>query len=373
MPFAQDLVRERAIPIGGTAEITLFVTDNDNEPFPIPAGAVVRADVKEDPEGVPVISKTSVDPGQILIDPDQSANPGKLTIFLTKADTFAREPDVIFWDVLVIDGTDLRYPVEPGSKIEFARAITLEDAPAPAFTGAAYEREPTIAVPLGNSGVEITTGIVSVPGSNIGLAIKLENEVTGGTVVVTVKAEGVPLISLTLNTSTPGKRLTTIPIPNVSQFNAGDEITVEVVGTGYANLAAAASTISVNVLLSIDSPLLLTSSLERLVTAAVPVGGSVSEFTTGIIAIPFSAVGLSAKLEDDVTAGSVTVNLKVEGVVKMTVILDTSNPFKKFDTELPGVLRGVAGDEISIEVIGAAYDNVGSVTSAISVNALLSP
>ena len=50
-----------------------------------------------------------------------------------------------------------------------------------------------------------------------------------------------------------------------------------------------------------------------------------------------------------------------------------SNPFKKFDNELPGVLRGVAGDEVSIEVIGAAYDNAGSITSAVSVNALLSP
>jgi len=114
------------------------------------------------------------------------------------------------------------------------------------------------------------------------------------------------------------------------------------------------------------------STYERNVEATVAQGTNAEvEYTTGHATFQGSAIGVSASLNDVVTAGSITVNLKVGGVTVLTATLDTTNTIFDRDIESVGVHDLVAGDEIEIGIATTSLVTTGAGTPGITVNVTL--
>jgi len=113
------------------------------------------------------------------------------------------------------------------------------------------------------------------------------------------------------------------------------------------------------------------ASYERLVTALVDPGAlATTEQTTGAIAFGGSLLGFSARLEDAVTAGTIAVNVKVNGVTKLTDTLSTTQTTFIRAAAGVGTYPVVAGDNVSVEIVPTSYTNSGSVVSGITVNVM---
>lgn len=110
---------------------------------------------------------------------------------------------------------------------------------------------------------------------------------------------------------------------------------------------------------------------ERAATFGIPIGSSVDEATLGRIVVQGSLVGLSAEIVLPVTAGTVTVNAKVNGVTKLTVVLSTVDPSFKQTSVSPLLHPVTPSDQVSVEVVGAGYANTGSLPSGLTVNVIL--
>jgi hypothetical protein len=110
---------------------------------------------------------------------------------------------------------------------------------------------------------------------------------------------------------------------------------------------------------------------ERDATFGVPLGSSSDEATLGRVLIAGTLLGLSAEITLPVTAGTVTVNAKVNGIVKLTVVLSTTDPTVKQTVVAPGVHPLMAADQISIEIVGVGHSNAGVVPSGLTVNAVI--
>ena len=111
---------------------------------------------------------------------------------------------------------------------------------------------------------------------------------------------------------------------------------------------------------------------ERSVESAVAVGSLTTEQTTGHTTFGGSAIGLSVRIEEAVTTGTVTVNLKVGGATKLTAVLDTTSSTSIRVSAPLGMWKHGADENVSIEIIAASYDNSGSITSGITAVATLS-
>ena len=92
-----------------------------------------------------------------------------------------------------------------------------------------------------------------------------------------------------------------------------------------------------------------------------------TERTTGHSTYGGSVVGLSARVEDAVTAGTITCNVKVDGVTVLTAVLDTTNSTSRVVRAPIGVHKFAADKNISVEFVPSAYDNAGSVPSSVTV------
>lgn len=110
---------------------------------------------------------------------------------------------------------------------------------------------------------------------------------------------------------------------------------------------------------------------EREATFSVPLGASNDEATIGRVIAFGSVIGLSAELTRPVTTGTVTVNLKVNGVIELTVVLSTGNPTYLQTTVAPGTVPVAAGDQISVQVVGASYANADALDGGLTVNVLI--
>ena len=110
---------------------------------------------------------------------------------------------------------------------------------------------------------------------------------------------------------------------------------------------------------------------ERTGTFGIPVGDSGVESTYGRVMFPGSLVGVSAEINKDVTGGTITVDVKVNGAVKLTVQLDTSSPTFAQATVTGGTHPVAAGDQISVEYTASGYANVGSLDAGLTVNVCL--
>jgi hypothetical protein len=110
---------------------------------------------------------------------------------------------------------------------------------------------------------------------------------------------------------------------------------------------------------------------ERAAIFSVPIGASSDDTTLGRIAVQGSLIGLSAEIDLPVTAGTVTVNAKVNGVTKLTVVLSTTDPSVKQTVVSPVLYPVMSADQVSVEVVGVGYNNTGSLTSGLTVNVVL--
>jgi hypothetical protein len=109
-------------------------------------------------------------------------------------------------------------------------------------------------------------------------------------------------------------------------------------------------------------------STERLATFTVAPGTDTVEAVLGRVIFPGSVIGLSAELTEARTAGTVTINLKVNSVTKIAVVLDGANPTSLQNTEAVDTHPVATDDAISVEVISAGYDNAGSVVAGLTAN-----
>jgi hypothetical protein len=107
---------------------------------------------------------------------------------------------------------------------------------------------------------------------------------------------------------------------------------------------------------------------ERMSMETVDPGALVTtERTVGHAIYGGSIVGVSARVEDAVTAGSITVNVKADGVTKLTAVLDTTNSTSRVVRAEIGQQTFAADENISVEFVPSAYDNAGSIASAVTV------
>lgn len=110
-----------------------------------------------------------------------------------------------------------------------------------------------------------------------------------------------------------------------------------------------------------------TSVTERQAGTVVPTGNNTKELDIGGVIYPGSALAISGKLEDPVTAGSVFVRLKVNGVVKLTATLNVGAPSFAADIEAAGVHLLVSADVLTVEVEASGYGNAGSSPSGLAI------
>ena len=92
-----------------------------------------------------------------------------------------------------------------------------------------------------------------------------------------------------------------------------------------------------------------------------------TERTTGHSTYGGSVVGISARVEDAVTAGTITCNVKVDGVIVLTAVLDSTNSTSRVVRAAVGLHEFAADKNISVEFVPSAYDNAGSVPSSVTV------
>jgi hypothetical protein len=122
----------------------------------------------------------------------------------------------------------------------------------------------------------------------------------------------------------------------------------------------------------VESPEIVASAggvYERHASFGVAVGASTQEATVGRIQFPGSLIGLSAHLELPVTAGTIDINVKVNTVTKLTATLNTTDTEVVFDTGAVGLHALSQSDEVTVEAVATGYDNSGSLTSGLVVNA----
>lgn len=99
---------------------------------------------------------------------------------------------------------------------------------------------------------------------------------------------------------------------------------------------------------------------------------STAEISLGRVPVGFSVVGLTAEVADTVSAGTVTVNVKVNSGTVLTVELDSvTNPIYDLDQALTGDYSVGPTDTLTLELIVAGYENAGAAASTLEVNVAL--
>jgi hypothetical protein len=111
-----------------------------------------------------------------------------------------------------------------------------------------------------------------------------------------------------------------------------------------------------------------TKAYERTGTFGVPVGSSTNEATYGRIIFDGSIIGLSAELTRAVTAGTVTVNIKVNAAIVANIVLDLTDPEYKQATYTGGLLAILTGDQVSAEVVTDGYTNADTLDAGLTIN-----
>ena len=138
----------------------------------------------------------------------------------------------------------------------FKRAV---DALLGAATSSTTERTAGVFVPVGNSTQEIVLGSVIYPGSALAISGQLDEAVTSGSITLNFKVQGSVVFSTTLNTANP-TFAAQVEAAGAHPISLADALTIEIVGTVYANAAAATSGLALTAVISNDlttSPLTL--------------------------------------------------------------------------------------------------------------------
>lgn len=112
------------------------------------------------------------------------------------------------------------------------------------------------------------------------------------------------------------------------------------------------------------------STFERHASFGVNIGPSTQEATLGRITFSGSVIGLSIHAEDATTAGTLTVNVKVNGGTTLSAVLDSgANTESNFATASTGTHVIAQDDEVTVEVIAnGTYDNTPSGITGVVIN-----
>jgi hypothetical protein len=115
------------------------------------------------------------------------------------------------------------------------------------------------------------------------------------------------------------------------------------------------------------------STYERNVEATVAQGTNAEvEYTTGPTSFQGSAIGLAVGLNgDDVTGGSIDVDLKVAGATVLTTSLNTTDTIFSRALATPGAHALGSGDEITVGITTTSLTTTGGGTPPLSVNVML--
>ena len=114
------------------------------------------------------------------------------------------------------------------------------------------------------------------------------------------------------------------------------------------------------------------SITERGAGIVIPQGNSSTEVKLGGVVYPGSVIAIAGFLDESVTGGSIALNLKVNGVVKLTASLTTGSPSFASLLENPGDFPILSSDEITVEIVGTSYVNAGAIPSGLAVTVALS-
>jgi hypothetical protein len=114
------------------------------------------------------------------------------------------------------------------------------------------------------------------------------------------------------------------------------------------------------------------STYERNVETTVSGTAATVTYTTGSANFDGSAVGISATLiEDTVTAGTVTVELKIDSSVVLTALLDTTNTAYARAAAPIGIYPVSAGDTIEVDVTTSSLTTTSAGRPGLVINTTL--
>jgi len=110
------------------------------------------------------------------------------------------------------------------------------------------------------------------------------------------------------------------------------------------------------------------STYERMTTDMAETGGFFNvNRTLGHTIYGGSIVGLSVRVEDAVTAGSITVIVYVDGIATLVGVLDATNPTSVVLRAPIGEHRFAADKNVHVQFLPSNYDNAGTVPSPVTV------
>lgn len=113
------------------------------------------------------------------------------------------------------------------------------------------------------------------------------------------------------------------------------------------------------------------SSTERTSSIAVPIGSSVKTIKLGRVVYPGSLLALAAEIDEAITSGSVLLEAKVNGAVKLSVTLVAGTPSTD-DAVAAGVHVLANGDTVEITVTTTAHANASSTSAGVAITTYLS-
>jgi hypothetical protein len=138
-----------------------------------------------------------------------------------------------------------------GSKISNGESFNIFQGGGGGSTGAdTYERSATFALPdLTSTDQEATLGRISYGGSVLAVSLELTEAVVSGTIVVTIRRDGVDTLVATLDAGDPTSVQTTAVV-NTWPVSSNSAMTVHVDPTSYDNLSGSDGGLTVNVTFS---------------------------------------------------------------------------------------------------------------------------
>jgi len=203
---------------------------------------------------------------------------------------------------------------------------------------------------------------------------------TGATVVVDSAAP--PLVGQVFTATSPTSGTWQTPVAG----GAGSDTTAihNNVAAEINALATKATPVAADVIVIEDSAdtfnkkkitltdLIRVSIYERNIEAVVAQGTAAEvEYTTGHATYSGSAIGVSVSLNDSVTAGTVTVKVKVATVTVLTAVLSVGSPTFARALETIGVAAVSFGDSIVIGIETSGLTTTGGGSPGITVNTTL--
>jgi hypothetical protein len=113
------------------------------------------------------------------------------------------------------------------------------------------------------------------------------------------------------------------------------------------------------------------SSTERAASMAIPIGATTKTIRLGRAVYPGSLLAIAAEISENITSGSVLIEARVNGVVKLSATLSAGTPGND-SIVAAGVHNLTNGDLIDLVVTVAGHANASSTPSGVAISTYLS-